>query len=162
MYLLVCLVFLGLRLAAQGIGVAEGHDVDSLHQTVPHPELNVRLDGVAAAGVCHPLFRVAGGQGPLAEHAHDDAAVGHAGCLGDIHPDHILKQFEQGLRAAGMERFGRLRTFGHKAGAGGDPLLEILFLDQILHGAVLKHAEARFPQVVHCELVARSLDERCI
>ena len=80
--------------------------------------------------------------------------MGHAGSLGHIHPDHILKQLEQGLGAAGVELLGGLCSLGHKAGAGGDPLLEILFLDQILHGAVLKHAKARFPQVVHCELVA--------
>ena len=53
-----------------------------------------------------------------------------------------------------MELLGGLCSLGHKAGAGGDPLLEILFLDQILHGPVLKHAEACFPQVVHRELVA--------
>ena len=71
--------------------------------------------------------------------------MGHAGSLGHIHPDHILKQLEQGLGAAGVELLGGLCSLGHKAGAGGDPLFEILFLDQILHGAVLKHAKARFP-----------------
>ena len=34
-------------------------------QAVAHPELHVGLDGIAAAGVGHPLFRVAGGQRAL-------------------------------------------------------------------------------------------------
>ena len=96
---------------------------------------------------------MAGGEGTLAQHTHDDAAVGHAGSLGDIHPDHVLKQLEQGLGTAGMELLGGLGTLGHKAGAGGDPLFKVLILDQLFHRAVLKHAEARLPQVVHRELV---------
>ena len=49
---------------------------------------------------------MAGREGALAQHTHDDAAVGHAGSLGDIQPDHVLKQLEQGLGTAGMELLG--------------------------------------------------------
>ena len=58
-----------------------------------------------------------------------------------------------------MERFGRLRAFGHKAGAGGNPLLEVFVLDQLLHGVVLKDAEAGLPQVVDRELMGRVGEE---
>ena len=57
-FLFECFILLGFSLTPQGIGIAKGDDVDGLHQTVAHPELNVGLDGVAAAGVGHPLLRV--------------------------------------------------------------------------------------------------------
>ena len=98
---------------------------------------------------------MAGGEGALAQHTHDDAAVGHAGGLGDVHPDHILEQLEQRLRAAGVELLRGLCALRHKAGARGDPLLEVLVLHQLLDGMVLKDAETGLPQVMHRELVGR-------
>ena len=58
-----------------------------------------------------------------------------------------------------MELLGGLGSFGHEAGAGGDPLLEVLILDQLLDGAVLENAEARLPQVVDRELMGRVGEE---
>src|SRR5699024_5023862 len=116
--LLVCLVVLGLGLAPQGVGVAEGDDVDGLHHFVPHPELDVGLDGVAAARVRHPLLGAAAGQGVLSQHADDHPAVGDAGRFGDVHPDHILEQLEQRLAAAAVEIRRGLGPFGGEAGAG--------------------------------------------
>ena len=52
-----------------------------------------------------------------------------------------------------MELLGRLCALRHETRAGGDPLLEVLVLHQLLDGMVLKDAEARLPQVVHRELV---------
>ena len=55
-----CFVLLSFRLTPQGVGIAKGNDVDGLHQTVAHPELNVGLDGVAAAGGLPSLLGMAG------------------------------------------------------------------------------------------------------
>ena len=49
-----CFILLDFGLTPQGVGIAEGDDVDGLHQTVAHPELDVGLDGVAAAGMSRP------------------------------------------------------------------------------------------------------------
>ena len=50
-----------------------------------------------------------------------------------------------------MELLGRLGTLGHIAGAGGDPLLEVLVMDQLLYGLIFKLAETGFPQVMDGE-----------
>ena len=88
--------------------------------------------------------------------------MGHAGGLGHIHADHILEQLHQAFGAAGVELVGGLGPLGHIAGAGGDPLFEVLIVHQFLHGLVLKLAEARLPQVVDGEgvLCVREQDVR--
>ena len=54
-----------------------------------------------------------------------------------------------------MELLRGLCALRHKAGARGDPLLEVLVLHQLLDRMVLKDAETGLPQVMHRELVGR-------
>ena len=89
--------------------------------------------------------------------------MGHTGCFGHIHADHILKQLHQAFGAAGVELVGRLCVFGHIAGAGGDPLFKVLVVHQLLDRLVLKLAKAGLPQVVHGKgvLCIREQDVGC-
>ena len=91
---------------------------------------------------------MAGGHGALAEHAHNDAAVGHAGGLGHIHADHILEQLHQALGAAGVELVGGLCPFRQIVGTRRDPLFTVLVVHQLLDRLVLKLAKTGLPQVV--------------
>ena len=79
--------------------------------------------------------------------------MGHAGGLGNVHADHVLKQLHQAVGAAGVELLGGLCALRQIAGTRGDPLFEVLVLHKFLHRSALKLAKAGFPQIVHRKLV---------
>ena len=79
--------------------------------------------------------------------------MGHAGGLGNVHADHVLKQLHKAVGTAGVELLGGLCTLRQIAGARGDPLFEVLVVDEILHRAPLKLAKTGLPQIVHRKLV---------
>ena len=79
--------------------------------------------------------------------------MGHAGGLGNVHADHVLKQLHKAVGTAGVELLGGLCALRQIAGARGDPLFEVLVVDEILHRAPLKLAKTGLPQVVHRKLV---------
>ena len=79
--------------------------------------------------------------------------MGHAGGLGNVHADHVLKQLHKAVGAAGVELLGGLCALRQIAGTRGDPLFEVLVLHKLLHRSALKLAKAGFPQIVHRKLV---------
>ena len=81
--------------------------------------------------------------------------MGDAGRLGDVHPDHILKQLEQRLAAAAVEIGGGLGPLGGEARPRGDPLGKVGVLHQLFHRPALKDPKVGLPQVVDGELVGR-------
>ena len=71
--------------------------------------------------------------------------MGHAGGLGNVHTDHVLKQLQQAVGAAGMDLLGGLCALRQIAGARGDPLFKVLVVDELLYGAALKLAKTGLP-----------------
>ena len=79
--------------------------------------------------------------------------MGHAGGLGNVHTDHVLKQLHQTVGAAGVELLGGLCALRQIAGARGDPFFKVLVVHELLYRATLKLAKTGLPQVVHRKLV---------
>ena len=71
--------------------------------------------------------------------------MGHAGGLGNVHTDHVLKQLQQTIGAAGVELLGGLCALRQIAGARGDPFFKVLIVHELLYRFALKLAKTGLP-----------------
>ena len=119
---------------------------------VAHPHGGVQPDAVAGAGVGHPVFGAALGQGVAGQHIHDNPAVGHAGGLPDMIFNHKLEQFHQHPFGAPGKSRAALGALGHCVARRVHPGRKGRVFRKFGDLTALKFAEIHLPQIAQRNL----------